>query len=61
MLFENAIESRLGGQINPLVRKLGYDLLGRKIPVRRTIGYIEYLLPFLLAELVRRGCRRTLR
>ena len=60
MLFENSVESRLGGQINTLVRKLGYDLVGRKIPKRRTIRYIKYLLPFQLAELVRRCCRRTL-
>jgi len=29
MLFENTVESRFRGQINTLVRKLGYDLFRR--------------------------------
>jgi len=52
MLFENPVESRFRGQINTLVGKLGYDLLGRKIPERRTVGYVQYLLPLIFAELI---------
>ena len=60
MLFENSVESRFRGQVNIQVGQFGHDLFGRKIPERHTVADIQDLLPFLLAQLVCRCCRRAL-
>lgn len=57
---EHPVEGRFAGQVGPLVRKLGHDLVGRQTGAVASIGRLQDSLALCFAEFVARhfalGC-----